>query len=137
MIVSFCRPRGSEKLTLKSRFGSADAKTARQWAKALKFLDPTLQLVSCGKEGYDSWDWIVLHELVDVVDYHSLHLYTKGSSHEMSVMGSAAAEKAIRMTMEVVDLARIAKRTSNRPKICFDEWSVDGQTSGCGGGSWY
>ena len=96
-------------------------------------MDPSIQLVSCGKEGYDSWDWIVLHELVDVVDYHSLHLYTKGSSHEMSVMGSAAAEKAIKMTMEVVDLARIAKGTSNRPKICFDEWSVRGWVCGSGG----
>jgi hypothetical protein len=39
-------------------------------------------------------------------------------------MGPAAAEKAINMTMEVVDLARIAKKTANRPTICFDEWNV-------------
>lgn len=39
-------------------------------------------------------------------------------------MGPAAAEKAINMTMEVVDLARIARKTTNRPTICFDEWNV-------------
>lgn len=94
------------------------------WAKALKLVDPSIKLISCGKEGYDDWDWIVLHEVVDVVDYHSLHLYTKGATHEINVMGPAAAEKAIKMTMNVVDLARIARKTANRPTICFDEWNV-------------
>lgn len=82
------------------------------------------QLISCGKEGYDDWDRIVLNEVVDIVDYHSLHLYTKGDTHAKNVMGPAAAEKAINMTMAMVDLARIKKGTDNRPTICFDEWNV-------------
>lgn len=59
-----------------------------------------------------------------MVEYFSLHLYTKGKTHDISVVGSAAAQKGIEMTMQLVDLARIAKGVVARPGICFDEWQV-------------
>ena len=50
--------------------------TARQWAKAIRFLDPGVSLVSCGQSGLDDWDRIVIDGLARHVDLHSIHLYT-------------------------------------------------------------
>jgi alpha-N-arabinofuranosidase len=49
----------------------AYAEKAKQWAKALRLLDPALQLVACGQSGRDAWDATVLDALVDRVQYTS------------------------------------------------------------------
>lgn len=49
---------------------SAYAVKARQWAHAIKLVDPTVKLISCGETGLTHWDGIVLDELVDKVDLH-------------------------------------------------------------------
>ncbi|KAL8279441.1 hypothetical protein RQP46_008253 [Phenoliferia psychrophenolica] len=112
------------------------AKAAKQWGKALKLIDPSIKLVSCGKEGTDDWDLVVLMECFDVIDYHSLHLYTRGPQHEVNAMSPALAERGIRITREYINLARMAKDRGppaydwdGKPStkdvgICFDEWNV-------------
>jgi hypothetical protein len=35
----------------------------------VKLLDPTIELVACGQTGRDTWDAVVLGELVDRVAY--------------------------------------------------------------------
>ena len=42
---------------------AADVTAARQWAKALKLLDPSICLVSCGQTGVDDWDRVVIEGL--------------------------------------------------------------------------
>ncbi len=54
---------------------------ARQWAKALKLLDPSICLVSCGQTGVDDWDRVVIDGLAPFVDLHSIHLYTGSSDY--------------------------------------------------------
>jgi alpha-L-arabinofuranosidase len=51
--------------------GPEYAEKAKQWAKALRLLDPSLKLVACGMTGRDAWDATVLDALVDKVDYTS------------------------------------------------------------------
>lgn len=46
--------------TTKEQYGQK----AWQWAKALKLLDPTIQLVLCGESGVSSWDFHVLNACV-------------------------------------------------------------------------
>ncbi|CRK47404.1 hypothetical protein BN1723_020271, partial [Verticillium longisporum] len=41
------------------------AKKAWQWAKALKLLDPNVQLILCGMEGPTSWDAYVTKECIN------------------------------------------------------------------------
>lgn len=72
------------------------AKKAFQWAKALRLLDPSIKLISCGgawshkllyspcstsdvETGYADWDRVTLRKLAPVVDYHSVH--SKGFYH--------------------------------------------------------
>lgn len=102
------------------------AKKAYQWAKALRLLDPSIQLISCGETGYADWDRVTLKKLAPVVDFHSIHIYTVSEGkHDVNVNGReylrvfsllrgsncaylvAAAEKAIEITKSLIDLAKI------------------------------
>nr|GAT43897.1 glycoside hydrolase family 51 protein [Mycena chlorophos] len=101
------------------------AKTAFQWAKALRLLDPSIKLVSCGNNGVTDWDRVVLRTLAPVVDYHSLHRYTgRKGVHDINVMGPPAAEKGIEITKSLIDLALIEHGLSKELTICFDEWNM-------------
>ncbi|KAJ3801853.1 glycoside hydrolase family 51 protein [Lentinula aff. detonsa] len=101
------------------------AKKAFQWAKALKLLDPSIQLISCGETGYADWDRVTLKKLVTVVDYHSIHIYTVSEgNHAVNVIGPAAAEKALEITKSLIDLAKIESGIDKQVTVCFDEWNV-------------
>ncbi|KIK64082.1 glycoside hydrolase family 51 protein [Collybiopsis luxurians FD-317 M1] len=101
------------------------AKKAFQWAKALKLLDPKIQLISCGETGYADWDRVTLKKLVPVIDYHSIHIYTVSEgNHAVNVMGPAAAEKALEITKSLIDLAKIEAGSDKQVTVCFDEWNV-------------
>ncbi|KAG8695413.1 hypothetical protein FRC09_009164 [Ceratobasidium sp. 395] len=112
------------------------ANKAHQWAHALKSMDPSIQLISCGEIGVSSWDYTVLQKLAQWVDYHSIHLYTSPGSdsdfkdvsprarYERNVFGPAAAEKAIDVCAGLIDLARIEQNIVKPVKIAFDEWNA-------------
>ncbi|KAI0027414.1 glycoside hydrolase [Vararia minispora EC-137] len=123
------------------------AATCRQWAHALKLIDPNIVLVSCGKTGLDEWDNVILRNVCDKVQLHSVHLYTsfgprdrssKLSEYNRAVYGPAAAEHSIEIARRIIDKACVehVARTSNEPsivpaenivpkvRIAFDEWGV-------------
>ncbi|KAK0438303.1 glycoside hydrolase family 51 protein [Armillaria borealis] len=101
------------------------AKKAYQWAKALKLLDPTIKLVSCGETGYADWDRVTLRKLAPVVDFHSIHIYTVSEGkHAVNAIGPAAAEKALDITRSLIDLAKIEAGLEKDLTVCFDEWNV-------------
>ncbi|KAF9074206.1 glycoside hydrolase family 51 protein [Rhodocollybia butyracea] len=101
------------------------AKKAFQWAKALKLLDPKIQLISCGETGFTDWDRVTLKKLAPVIDYHSIHLYTVSEgNHAVNVMGPAAAEKGLEICKSLIDLAKIEAGLEKQVTVCFDEWNV-------------
>ncbi|KAK9378059.1 glycoside hydrolase superfamily [Kockiozyma suomiensis] len=101
------------------------SKTAFQWAKALKLLDPSIKLVACGCNGFSEWDYTVTQALISQIDYYSIHDYTSSSDYYKNVTCPAAAERAIQITSKLIDLAKITQKVPNRNvKICFDEWNV-------------
>ncbi|PPQ94930.1 hypothetical protein CVT25_004416 [Psilocybe cyanescens] len=101
------------------------AKKAFQWAKALRLLDPTIKLISCGETGFADWDRVTLRKLAPVVDFHSIHLYTVSEGkHLVNVMGPAAAEKGLEITRSLIDLAKIEGGLRKDLTVCFDEWNV-------------
>ncbi|KAF8970851.1 glycoside hydrolase family 51 protein [Flammula alnicola] len=101
------------------------AKKAFQWAKALRLLDPTIKLISCGETGFSDWDRVTIRKLAPVVDFHSIHLYTVSEGkHAVNVMGPAAAEKGLEITRSLIDLAKIESGLSKELTVCFDEWNV-------------
>ncbi|KIW73272.1 hypothetical protein PV04_01404 [Phialophora macrospora] len=118
----------------------AYAERALQWAKALKLLDPSIQLILCGKEGATSWDHYTLkhclqpaglsdlgEQRMPLIDMHSIHLYTASDDHYENVTAPLAAERAIEVCSSLIDLAMVENKippTQKRPTICFDEWNV-------------
>ena len=69
--------------------------TARQWAKAIRFLDPGVSLVSCGQSGVNDWDRVVIDGLARYVDLHSIHLYTGSDDYWSNVLAPHFAERAL------------------------------------------
>ncbi|RVX65863.1 putative alpha-L-arabinofuranosidase C [Exophiala mesophila] len=118
----------------------AYAQRAAQWAKALKLLDPSINLVLCGKEGATTWDHYVLTHTLQpaglsdlgetqhpLIDMHSIHLYTASADHYENVTAPLAAERNIEACSCLIDLAIIENKIppgQKRPGICFDEWNV-------------
>ncbi|KAF2808756.1 glycoside hydrolase [Mytilinidion resinicola] len=116
------------------------AKQAYQWAKALKLLDPSIELILCGETGFSSWDTYVLKECIkfdlhglggsntaSLISMHSIHIYTASETHLPNATAPRAAERAIEITTGLIDLARIENGVPPsvpRQTICFDEWNV-------------
>jgi alpha-N-arabinofuranosidase len=103
------------------------AKTALQWGKALKLLDPNLCLILCGETGHSSWDHTVLNSCIKFADMHSIHIYTNGKEHLSNVTAPLSAERAIETAAALIDIARIEKNippSTPATKISFDEWNV-------------
>lgn len=76
------------------------AKKAYQWAKAIKLLDPSVELILCGENGSSTWDSYVIKECIkfdlhglggsktaSLIDMHSIHIYTASSDHYKNATG--------------------------------------------------
>ena len=103
------------------------AKKAHQWAKALKLLDPSIELIICGETGNSSWDYHVLQHAITHASMHSIHFYTASEDHLENVTAPLSAERSIQITSGLIDLARIERKipaSVPRQTICFDEWNV-------------
>lgn len=100
-------------------------KKALQWAKALKYLDPSIKLISCGENGFSKWDHIVTYELIKYLDFHSIHLYTYSKDHYKNTIQPLAAEHGIKITANLLKLAKISKGVpDSKASVAFDEWNV-------------
>jgi alpha-N-arabinofuranosidase len=108
---------------------------ARDAAKQMRVIDPSLQLIACGSSGtfmptYLAWDREVLEECYDQVDGLSLHAYY-GNTKELSG-NSAARYLAMNLDMDrhihevaaVCDYVQGLQRSSKRLWLSFDEWNV-------------
>ena len=117
------------------------AKKAYQWAKALKALDPSITLILCGETGHTDWDAHVLNACIkpddhalrakpkpdNLIDMHSIHMYTYSRDPVQNVHAPLAAERAIEVCASLIDMARIQNgvpAATPRQTICFDEWNV-------------
>jgi alpha-N-arabinofuranosidase len=97
---------------------------ATRWARALKFLDPGIELVSCGKTGWNEWDRIVIEGMAHLVDYHSIHIYTGSEDYWTNVLQPHQAERAIRSAIAHIRHTAYRRKIANPPKIAYDEWNV-------------
>jgi alpha-N-arabinofuranosidase len=105
---------------------SADeyVREATRWARALKLLDPGIELVSCGKTGWNEWDRIVIEGMAHLVDYHSIHIYTGSEDYWTNVLQPHQAERAIRSAIAHIRHTAYRHKIESPPKIAYDEWNV-------------
>ncbi|HLH72757.1 MAG TPA: alpha-L-arabinofuranosidase C-terminal domain-containing protein [Chloroflexota bacterium] len=109
-------------------------KKAIEFAKVMKLTDPSIQLVSCGQNGWNDWDRIVLEGLARYVDFHSIHLYTGSPDYYRNVFEPHLADKALRICQALIEQVRYNQRIAHPVYVAYDEWNVwyrqRGRTSG-------
>ena len=97
---------------------------ATRWARAIRMLDPQAKLVSCGMNGWNDWDRVVIDKMAPLVDYHSLHIYTGSSDYWTNVLQPHQAERAIRCARALIERTAYVRKIASPPKIAYDEWNV-------------
>jgi alpha-N-arabinofuranosidase len=99
-------------------------RTATRWARAIKMLDPDAILVSCGMNGWNDWDRIVIDGLAPLVDLHSLHIYTGSDDYWTNVLQPHQAERAIHCARALIERAAYTRKLARPPRLAYDEWNV-------------
>lgn len=97
---------------------------AREAAKLMKLVDPSIKLISCGCNGLTEWDRVVLETLAPYVDYHSIHIYTGSPDYYTTVFAPHLAEAAIRHTAAMIEGIRFRQKIAHPITIAYDEWNV-------------
>jgi alpha-L-arabinofuranosidase len=97
---------------------------ATRWARAIRMLDPNAKLVSCGMNGWNDWDRVVIDGMAGLVDYHSLHIYTGSEDYWTNVLAPHQAERAIDCTRTYLRRTAYKRRLAAPPRIAYDEWNV-------------
>ncbi len=99
-------------------------KKAREFAKVMKWTDPTIKLVGCGQTGWADWDRVVIEGLASHIDYYSLHLYTGSDDYYSNVLAPSLADFALRSCHATIERTRYAQQVQHPIHIAFDEWNV-------------
>ncbi|NRQ30285.1 alpha-N-arabinofuranosidase [Nonomuraea sp. NN258] len=103
---------------------------ANETAKAMRLVDPRIELVLCGSSNsgmptFGAWEATVLEHAYDAVDYLSLHAYYEENGDLPGFLCSAVDMD--RFISDVVSTAdHVAAKLRKRKKInlSFDEWNV-------------
>jgi alpha-N-arabinofuranosidase len=99
-------------------------RAAIECAKVMKWVDPTIELVSCGWDGLSDWDFQVMEALAPHVAYHSIHLYTGSPSYYPNVFAPHQAERALRSMRGAIEKVRYRQPDRKPIRIAYDEWNV-------------
>ncbi len=113
-------------------------KTAREYgrladetAKALRQIDPSIELVVCGSSNtgmptYPQWEATVLEEAYNSVDYISLHTYYGNRLNDTAnfLAYSDDMDRFIKTVVSTCDFVKAKKRAKKDIMLSFDEWNV-------------
>jgi alpha-L-arabinofuranosidase len=106
-------------------------KLASRTAKALRQLDPDVELVACGSSGramptFGTWERVVLEHAYDDVDFISAHAYYEPVDGDLdSFLASAVdMDRFIEAVVATADAVKAEKRSDKTIHISFDEWNV-------------
>jgi alpha-N-arabinofuranosidase len=104
---------------------------ANEAGKAMRLLDPGIELVACGSSlatlpTFPSWDAEVLDLCYDQVDYLSLHSYYDNRGDDLAdfLAASAGMEAFIESVAATCDYVKAKKRSGKTMMLSFDEWNV-------------
>ena len=112
---------------------SADdyGKLASQTAKAMRQLDPSVELVVCGSSSahmptFGEWERVVLTHAYEDVDYISCHAYYEEKDGDLdSFLASAAdMDHFIESVVATADHVKAVNGSDKTINISFDEWNV-------------
>ena len=104
---------------------------ANQTAKAMRLIDPDLELVACGSSSrrmptFGSWEAEVLEHTYNVVDYVSLHSYYRPKDGDFAsfLASGVDMDAMIDSVVATVDFVKAKVRSSKTINLSYDEWNV-------------
>ena len=104
---------------------------AAQTARAMRQLDPSIELVVCGSSSahmptFGEWERVVLSHAYDEVDYISCHAYYEEKDGDLgSFLASAVdMDRFIDTVVATADHVKAVRGSSKSINISFDEWNV-------------
>ena len=104
---------------------------AEETAKAMKLIDPSIELVSCGSSNIDmptfpEWEAETLMCTYDYVDYISMHNYYGNPADDTAdyLAVSDDMDEFIRSVAAACDYVKARKRSKKTMYLSFDEWNV-------------
>ena len=104
---------------------------AVETARAMKMVDPEIELVSCGSSGssmptFPEWEAVTLEHTYDEVDYISLHSYYGNRNNDTPsfLAKSLDMDQYIRTVIATCDYIKAKKRSKKTLYLSFDEWNV-------------
>ena len=119
-------------------------KLAAEAGKAMRLIDPDIELVACGSSGrgmptFGDWERTVLDHTFDVVDYIALHAYTTpGDDGDVASFLASGVEfdDFIDGVVATADAVAAKRHSSKRINLSFDEWNVWHRYTGDENGNW-
>ena len=106
-------------------------RTAAETSRIMKMLDPEIETVACGSSNlmmptFGDWEYTVLDECYDLVDYMSLHQYYGNAADDTPdfLANSKGMDDFISGVVSICDAVRAKKHGKKRINLSFDEWNV-------------
>lgn len=106
-------------------------RAASEAAKLMKWVDPSIELVACGSSSSDmptfgSWEWQMLEECYEQIDYVSLHRYYGNPTQDTPgfLARSMDLDDFIHSVVSICDAVRGTKHSKKKLGLSFDEWNV-------------
>lgn len=100
-------------------------------AKVMRWVDPTIELVSCGSSNssmstFPQWEATTLEHTYEAVDYISLHQYYGNRTDDTPsyLAKSLDMDQFIRTVIATCDFVKAKKRSKKTLNLSFDEWNV-------------
>ncbi len=104
---------------------------ANEAAKVMKWVDPTIELVTAGSSGsgmptFPDWEATILEESYNNVDYVSLHSYYGNRDNDTAnyLAQSLNMDNFIHTVVSTCDYVKAKKRSKKTINLSFDEWNV-------------
>ena len=106
-------------------------RVANEAAKVMKWVDPSIELVACGSAAHDmptygDWEYTMLNECYENVDYVSLHRYYGNPTNDTPgfLARSMDLDDFIREVVAICDAVGGRKHSKKKLNLSFDEWNV-------------
>ena len=104
---------------------------ANETAKAMRWVDPTIELVACGSSSssmstFADWEATILDLTYDQVDFLSLHTYYNNNAGDTAnfLASSMNMDRFIHSVASICDYVQAKKRSNKKIMLSLDEWNV-------------
>ena len=104
---------------------------AREAAKMMRWVDPTIELAACGSSArnmpsFGHWEDTVIEHTFDHAEYISLHTYLNNYKEDTAAFLACPdlMDSFIDEVVAIADAVAAKRRSTKRMMLSFDEWNV-------------